>query len=78
MASQGRFSGGKRPFGWDIVEEDQGSKPIFRLVPNADEQAKLVTMKGMKAAHKSLRDIGAAVGIKHAGVVKRILERSNT
>ena len=68
LASQGIYGGGKRPFGYDVIGG--------RLVPNKDEQAKLATMRQMKANGASLRAIGQAVGIGTATTVKRILERA--
>lgn len=70
LASKGVFSGGRRQFGFDIVTID-GEK---RLVPNDAEQAQLAQMRDMRAAGKSLREIGAIIG-KEATTVKRILER---
>jgi putative DNA-invertase from lambdoid prophage Rac len=67
LASQGIYGGGKRPFGYDIVDG--------RLVPNAQEQVKLVKMREMKANNASLREIGEAVGITAPTTVKRILAR---
>jgi putative DNA-invertase from lambdoid prophage Rac len=66
LASQGVYGGGKRPFGFDVVDS--------RLVPNAAEQEALATMQAMKAAGASLREIGATIG-KHPENVKRILAR---
>ena len=70
LASRGVFSGGRRQFGFDIVSIG-GEK---RLVPNKAEQTLLARMREMRAAGKSLREIGAVVG-KEATTVKRILER---
>jgi putative DNA-invertase from lambdoid prophage Rac len=67
LASQGIYGGGKRPFGYDIVDG--------RLVPNAQEQVKLAKMREMKANNASLREIGEAVGITAPTTVKRILAR---
>jgi putative DNA-invertase from lambdoid prophage Rac len=66
LAAQGVYNGGKRPFGFDVVEK--------RLVPNAAEQAALREMRAMRQAGASLRTIGAAVGLP-AVSVKRILDR---
>ena len=68
LAQQGIYGGGKRPFGFDIVEG--------RLVPNETEQAQLAKMREMKASGASFRKIGEAVGIGAATTVKRILERA--
>ena len=67
LAKQGVYGGGRRPFGFDVVEG--------RLVPNAVEQAALADMRDMRAAGTSLRKIGAAVGMP-AMSVKRILDRA--
>jgi putative DNA-invertase from lambdoid prophage Rac len=64
------FSGGKRPFGFDIVQAGE----ISRLVPNADEQAVIERMKSMRASGATYRAIGAAIG-KGPKTVQRILER---
>ena len=69
LAAQGVYNGGRRPFGFDVVDG--------RLVPNEAEQAKLATMRELKANGASLRDIGRAVGIGTATTVKRILERAS-
>jgi DNA invertase Pin-like site-specific DNA recombinase len=66
MAAQGRHMGGKRPFGWDVVDG--------KLVPNADEQATLERMKVMKRDGATYRAIGSVVG-KDPKTVMRILAR---
>jgi putative DNA-invertase from lambdoid prophage Rac len=66
LASQGVYGGGKRPFGWDVVDA--------KLVPNANEQTALKRMKQMRRAKKTYRAIGAAVG-KDPKTVQRILAR---
>ena len=48
-ASQRLYNGGKRPFGYDIVDG--------RLVPNTNEQAALKHGRGMQANGDSLRSI---------------------
>jgi DNA invertase Pin-like site-specific DNA recombinase len=70
LADKGIFSGGKRPFGFDIVQDGD----INRLVPNAAEQAAIKRMKAMRKANKTFREIGAAVNMPHK-TVARILER---
>jgi DNA invertase Pin-like site-specific DNA recombinase len=70
LTSQGVFSGGKRPFGLDIVMD--GDTP--RLVPNADEQAVIDRMKAMRAEGATYRAIGAVTGHGPKSV-QRILER---
>jgi putative DNA-invertase from lambdoid prophage Rac len=66
LASLGVYGGGKRPFGSDVVEG--------RLVARPDEQAKLGTMRAMRAERASYRAIGSAVGLPPASVM-RILDR---
>jgi DNA invertase Pin-like site-specific DNA recombinase len=66
LASKGLYGGGKRPFGWDVVDG--------KLVPNADEQAALSRMKAMRREGKTYRDIGSVVG-KDPKTVQRILDR---
>jgi DNA invertase Pin-like site-specific DNA recombinase len=70
LTSQGVFSGGKRPFGFDIVADGE----ISRLVPNAAEQAAIARMQAMRKERKTFREIGAAVGMGHK-TVARVLER---
>jgi putative DNA-invertase from lambdoid prophage Rac len=70
MAAQGEFSGGKRPYGFDIVEAGD----VRRLVPNATEQAAIERMKAMRADGATYRAIGAEVGLPFK-TVARILER---
>jgi putative DNA-invertase from lambdoid prophage Rac len=50
------FNGGKRPFGFDIVQDGE----IKRLVPNAHEQAALACGKALRDAGKTYRDIADA------------------
>jgi DNA invertase Pin-like site-specific DNA recombinase len=69
LAAQLVYGGGKRPFGYDVVEG--------RLVPNAAELATLASMRAMRADGATLREIGVKVGIKGAQTVKRLLERAN-
>ena len=72
--SQRLYNGGKRPFGFDVV--DGG-----RLVPNANEQAPLKLGLGMQANGDSLRSIAflwmSEYGLdkSDAKTVQRILER---
>jgi len=70
LAAQGVFSGGKKPFGFDIVKDGE----ISRLVPNATEQAAIKKMKAMRKANKTLREIGVALDMPHK-TVARILDR---
>jgi putative DNA-invertase from lambdoid prophage Rac len=70
LTSQGVFSGGKRPFGYDIVQDGD----VQRIAPNAAEQAVIERMKAMRTEGATYRAIGAVTG--HApGSVQRILER---
>jgi putative DNA-invertase from lambdoid prophage Rac len=69
MAATGQYNGGRRPFGWDVVDG--------QLVPKTDEQAKLSTMRSMRDDGMTFREIAAAVGITHAITVKRILDRQS-
>jgi DNA invertase Pin-like site-specific DNA recombinase len=66
LAAQGVYGGGKRPFGYDIVDK--------RLVPNALEQAALADMVARRRAGDSYLAIGAAYG-KPPMSIKRILAR---
>jgi DNA invertase Pin-like site-specific DNA recombinase len=79
MASLGIFSGGRRPFGYDVIEvpgrTNENGKPLKNLVPNAAEQAKLATMRKMRAKKATFREIGAAVGISDPKTIMRILGR---
>ena len=73
LATQGIYGGGKRPFGFDIVDG--------RLVPNVREQAAVARMKELRAANAPLREISAAIAAEFKKVmtpmtVKRILDRS--
>jgi DNA invertase Pin-like site-specific DNA recombinase len=70
LTAQGVFSGGKRPFGFDIVQEGD----IQRMVPNTDEQATIERMKAMRAKGDTYRTIGGEVGM-YGRTVQRILER---
>jgi putative DNA-invertase from lambdoid prophage Rac len=70
LSSQGVFNGGKRPYGFDIVQDGD----VQRMVPNVEEQAVIKRMQEMKASGSRLREIGAVTG-HQATSVKRILER---
>jgi putative DNA-invertase from lambdoid prophage Rac len=72
LTSQGIFSGGKRPFGYDIVSDGY----VRRLVPNAAEMATIERMKTMRDEGATYRAIGAATGHPHKSV-ERILERAS-
>jgi DNA invertase Pin-like site-specific DNA recombinase len=73
-ASQRLYNGGKRPFGFDVVDG--------KLVPNVNEQAALTRAKILRQQETSLRDI-AAVWASEFGLPKvdaksvaRILDRA--
>ena len=72
LASQGVYGGGKRPFGYDVVNK--------RLVPNANEQTALARMEALRAEQKTYREIAAALAAEFgvempAMTIKRILDR---
>jgi hypothetical protein len=67
LTSKGVFNGGKRPYGFDIVQDGD----VQRMVPNATEQV-IERMKAMRAEGATYRTIGAEVGKGHK---QRILER---
>jgi putative DNA-invertase from lambdoid prophage Rac len=71
LASQGVFSGGKRPYGFDIVQDGD----VQRMVPNAAEQAVIERMKAMRASGATYRAIGGEVGM-YGRTVQRILDRN--
>lgn len=73
LASQGIYNGGKRPFGYDVVDN--------HLVPNADEQAALARMKALRKKAKPFREISEKIANEFqitlpAMSVKRILDRT--
>lgn len=70
LTAQGIFSGGKRPFGSDIVIEAETK----RLVANPEEQVIIARMQAMREEGATYRAIGAVVG-KGPKSVQRILER---
>jgi putative DNA-invertase from lambdoid prophage Rac len=72
LTSQGIFSGGKRPFGYDIVSDGD----VRRLVPNAAEMATIERMRTMRDEGATYRAIGAATGHPYKSV-ERILERAS-
>jgi putative DNA-invertase from lambdoid prophage Rac len=53
LASQGVFSGGSRPFGYDIVLDGD----ISRLVPNMAEMGVIERMKAMRQDGATYRAI---------------------
>jgi putative DNA-invertase from lambdoid prophage Rac len=73
-ASQQLYNGGKRPFGYDIVDG--------RLVENANEQAALEAGRLMQANHLSLRAVASVwknefgLDLLDAKTVQRILARN--
>ena len=64
LATQGFYGGGKRPFGWDVIDG--------KLIPNANEQTALKRMKAMRRAKQDLpcdrrrRRQGRADGAAHS------------
>ena len=70
LTSQGIYSGGKRPFGFDVTLD--GDTP--RLVQNAAEMDVIERMKAMRRDGATYRAIGAVTGHGPKSV-QRILER---
>jgi putative DNA-invertase from lambdoid prophage Rac len=70
LTSQGVFSGGIRPFGYDIVPDGD----IRRLVPNPVEMSVIDRMRSMRRDGATYRAIGAVTGHGPKSV-QRILER---
>ena len=70
LTSQGVFSGGSRPFGYDIVLDGE----IRRMVPNPAEMAVVERMQAMRKDGATYRAIGAVTGHGPKSV-QRILER---
>jgi len=77
--TQNLFNGGKRPFGFDVIEEDETK----HLVPNANEQAALARGRALRDEGKSYRDI-AQVWASEFGIptvdaksISRMLARGN-
>jgi putative DNA-invertase from lambdoid prophage Rac len=70
LASQGVYSGGKRPFGYDVVQDGD----VSRLVPNATEMAVIERMKAMRRDRATYRAIGAVTG-HGPKTIQRILDR---
>ena len=73
LASQGVYGGGKRPFGFDVVNH--------RLVPNANEQAAIARMQVLRANGGPLREISRVIASEFhvempATSIKRILNRA--
>jgi len=73
LATQGIYGGGKRPFGFDVVDG--------RLVPNKLEQAAIARMRALRADEMPLREISATIAAEFQKAmtpmtVKRILERT--
>lgn len=68
LAEQGVYGGGKKPFGFDVVDG--------RLVENAAEQGVIAQMKALRADKLPYHKIGASFGMK-AMSVKRILDRTS-
>jgi DNA invertase Pin-like site-specific DNA recombinase len=80
LASQGVYGGGKRPFGYDVVEIGTDKEPDKRLVPNTKEQEALVRMQALRGESKTYREIAIQIETEF-GVslrpmtIKRILDR---
>jgi putative DNA-invertase from lambdoid prophage Rac len=70
LTSQGVFSGGIRPFGYDKIPDGE----IVRLVPNMAEMAVIERMKAMRRDGATYRAIGAVTGHGPKSV-QRILKR---
>jgi putative DNA-invertase from lambdoid prophage Rac len=70
LAAQGVFSGGKRPFGYDVVQDGD----VRRLVPNKAEQRMIKRMQTMRRNGATLRTISASTGVP-LKTVHRTLER---
>jgi len=71
LTSQGVFSGGKKPYGFDIVQDGN----VQRMVPNAAEHAVIERMKAMRAKGATYREIGGEFRM-YGRTVQRILERA--
>jgi putative DNA-invertase from lambdoid prophage Rac len=75
LASRGVYGGGKRPFGFDVVDG--------RLAANANEQAALRKMVTLRKKKKPLREIARTVANEFglpemaAVTIKRILDRNS-
>lgn len=74
LASRGIYNGGKRPFGFDVVDG--------RLVPNERQQAAIARMKALRNDQRSLRAISHLIAAEFrirmtAMTVKRILDRAS-
>jgi putative DNA-invertase from lambdoid prophage Rac len=73
LALQGIYGGGKRPFGYDVIEG--------RLVPKANEQAAIARMKALRKKGKPYREISKVIADNFqvdmpAMTIKRILDRA--
>jgi putative DNA-invertase from lambdoid prophage Rac len=72
LASQGIYGGGKRPFGYNVVDG--------RLVTNANERRAIARMRALHAEGKPLREISKLIANEFkvemtAMTIKRILDR---
>jgi putative DNA-invertase from lambdoid prophage Rac len=70
LTAQRIFSGGSRPFGYDIVQDGE----TRRMVPNPAEMAVIERMQAMRKAGATYRAIGAVTGHGPKSA-QRILER---
>ena len=59
LAMQGIYGGGKKPFGFDIVDG--------RLVPNESEQAAIARMRELRTAGAPFRDISHTIAARSFG-----------
>jgi putative DNA-invertase from lambdoid prophage Rac len=72
LASQGRYNGGKRPFGYEVVDG--------QLERKEDEQLAIALMRQLRAQNRHLREIARIVKEDYgfdmpAMSIKRILDR---
>ena len=60
MVTEGLYPGGRKPFGYDVKTDKDGSK---RLVRNRAEEAVLIQMKALKAEGVSMHKIAQRFGL---------------
>ncbi len=70
--ARGERLGGPAPFGWRLRNDVPGH--TRHIKPVEAEQEAIETMKEMRNAGKTLREIGAAVGLSHEAV-RKVLAR---